>query len=943
MKKLFTLIALIVVAGLSYFYFPSTTNSNDSSKQIASNEDETNGLANVSFNEKRDYAYKPYVKYLHEILQNQDTKTIPIKEVLKARQSVEANTPSKSAADQLTWEELGPNNFGGRTRAILVDKDDPNKVYTGGVAGGIFVSEDGAETWKPILDEENPTLMSVASVTQATNGDVYIGTGEYLASAAYGFGLAGTPLSVGSGIYKSTDRGATFQQLPATIPGIPGRDIENVEWLFVISMAASTKDPNTIFAGTNNGLHITYDGGQTWEKKEELQSSSPAWEVRTASDGRVYVINGTRVYVSNDDRNFTDLTDNLGFTLNTARKRLAIAPSDPNTVYIVTTENGILKEVAQSKDGGNSWIIIGKGGATQSQFRPCGSNAQCDYDLAFAVDANNPNRIFVGGVQLWSWSETDGWAQITFSAGRDIGITEFYVHADVHEVYFDPHNSEHMFVTSDGGIFKSENASSSTPSYESKNKGYNVTQFYSVGASYFGEVIGGTQDNGTPYINYSGSSLLSGDDVFGGDGGYTEISKVNHNVMFVEYINGQMVRSSNKGESFSNFFNEDTNDGGNLAEGAPFITSFFLYENLELYKTQGIDVSSFFTGGNNGKLWLAPNVLDVSKVPVWVDIAEFDEGNNALKALSAMAFTKDPTTEKPGNITLYAINRSGEIARVTNLNLEVDEVTKEIDEDYTTANFTPSEFRGRFTSGLAIFPNNPNGEIVVSAGNYGNEDYVWLSENARLGDVSRIEFNSIQSNLPKVPVHDILIYPDNPEYYAIAATEFGLWSYSKTTGEWTEQNKGIGRVPVHRVRIENMIPLEEFPNASCPIIYAGTHGRGLFRSTQFSVPLFCNTDIIWNNGVGVNEEEKLNGDVNIYPNPAVDVLNVDLTLNTASQSTNYELYDVQGRIVRQDDLGNRAAGQHQINIELSDIPAGNYFLRIFADGKNQVKQIVVAK
>ncbi len=932
MKKLFTLIILMVVAGFTYFYFPTNTDINSS-----------NTTAEYKYKE---YAFKPYMHHLHQILQNQETESIPVANVLKARAEVDNFTPSKSSATTLNWQELGPNNLGGRTRAIVIDKDDPDRLYTGSVAGGMFLSEDRGETWTPYLDEDHPNFTAIASITQSSNGDIYVGTGEFVPNSLYGRGLGGHPFSLGSGIYKSTDRGATYQQLAPTTPQVTNTDTPyDVEWLFVTTMATSSKDPNTVFAGTNSGLYISYDGGTTWEEQTDLRESDPVWEVKVASDGRVYVLNGTRIYVSNDDRNFTDLTDNLGVTLTIGeRKRLAISPTDPNTVYIVDIAGSLLNQVLQSKDGGNSWILIAQGGAGQSQFRPCTSAAgQCNYDLAIAVDATNPNRIFLGGIQLWSWAEGDGWEQISFNFGEDNARSPYYIHSDIHEICFDPHNDTHMYITTDGGVFKSENANTNTPSYESKNKGYNVTQFYSVGASYFGEVIGGTQDNGTPYVNYSLSSLKEGVDVYGGDGGYTEISKVNHNVMFVEYVEGQMVRSSNKGESFSNFFNEDTDDGGKLAEGAPFITSFFLYEDFDLYQNKGTDISSFFTGGNNGKLWLAPNVLDVSKVPVWVDVAEFDVGQNANRALSAMDFVPEPTSEKDGLISLYAVNRSGEMVRVTGLNLEVDEVSKEIEETYTTNNFTPDAFQGRYTSGLAVNPFNVSGEVYVSAGNYGNDEYIWVSRNAKLGDVSKIEFESIQSNLPKVPIHDI-VFNNDPDYYIFAATEFGIWSYSKTTGEWTEQNAGIGRIPVHRIRIENMISKEDAPpNTACPILYAGTHGRGIFRSTDLTIPIFCNTEIIWNNGVGLNESTQLDGEIKVYPNPVMDVANVDLTLNTASQNTNYELYDLQGRMVKQADLGNRLAGKHQLSVEVNDLAAGNYMLRVFADGKIAVKQISVVK
>ena len=135
-----------------------------------------------------------------------------------------------------------------------------------------------------------------------------------------------------------------------------------------------------------------------------------------------------------------------------------------------------------------------------------------------------------------------------------------------------------------------------------------------------------------------------------------------------------------------------------------------------------------------------------------------------------------------------------------------------------TDNFNNLPFKGRSTEGIAVDSGNPN-IVAVCSGNYGSSSHVWLCENAKSGNPT---FVDISDDLPDVPVYDIVIDRSDPGHFIIVGTELGIWTYSKDYDCWTEQNTGIGRYPVYSLKVEHM------NQVGCKVIYAGTHGRGIF-------------------------------------------------------------------------------------------------------------------
>ena len=202
-----------------------------------------------------------------------------------------------------------------------------------------------------------------------------------------------------------------------------------------------------------------------------------------------------------------------------------------------------------SHDNGITWEqhTPGSNGGVLSIY-----NGQGGYNTTASFDPTNPDRVIVGGIDLWEWQQqvsnpTSGsWDKISewFRSPQD----PLYVHADNHELKWS--NSDILYVGNDGGIGRSSDQGTTfTPA----NRGFNATQFYGIAYGLDQSVIGGTQDNGSLYNDHTNATYQDFVEFSGGDGFEAEISAFNPNVIFSTLYNGVVYRSADGGESVSIF------------------------------------------------------------------------------------------------------------------------------------------------------------------------------------------------------------------------------------------------------------------------------------------------------------------------------------------------------------------------------------------------------
>ncbi len=462
-----------------------------------------------------------------EMTHDPATGKIPVDALSQSRAYMNRKMREKSTRNpiaNINWEERGPNNIGGRTRATLWDPEDSangyKKVYAGGVGGGLWVTTDITATnviWNRVDDFwDNLAISSIAY--DEVNEIYYVGTGE---------GFGNIDAIRGGGIWKSDDGGSTWSVLSATTGYRYINELKTYDGIVVASTWA--------------GVKRSTDGGNTWTDEVSGQWA----DIEVASNGDMYVSN-----YSGDVRKSTDQGNNWTEVLNLSERRveIATAPSNSNYIYALVGDGSNIGAFKRSTNGGNSWTDVN---VPLYKSQSCVNSTsdftrgQSWYDLTIAVDPADEDVIIVGGVDLHR-SQDGGqtWSSISYWTGA----CDAYVHADIHDVNPRPGNPDHILVGCDGGVYYSTDAfaTNSNPTFAGKNAGYNITQYYggdihpATGSPY---LIAGAQDNGTQVLEVAG--LTSGRTVTGGDGAFSHIDQDEPLIQLSAYVYNNVYVSTN--------------------------------------------------------------------------------------------------------------------------------------------------------------------------------------------------------------------------------------------------------------------------------------------------------------------------------------------------------------------------------------------------------------
>ncbi len=482
-----------------------------------------------------------------------------------------------------TWTPLGPGNVGGRTRALLIHPRNPDTMFAGAASGGVWRTTDGGKSWAPLTD----LLLNLAVNSLAfdpNNPDIiYAGTGE---------GFFNGDATRGAGIFRSFDGGNTWRRLDGT----GGKD-----FYFVNDMTISKNNSNRIYAATRSGVMRSVDGGATWIRAVDEERNNGCSDLAMRTDTATDVVfaacglpsniqspgNVQASIYRNDNASALGGWDVVYSEEGMSRTSLAIAPSNQNVIYAVSSENGAtgaphsLHAVFRSTSGGdpNSWGKVNDGRsnklnsalftnpiwAFQNECRPGVGVSQFFYqgwyDNVIAVDPQSENIVWVGGIDLFrsddggaNWGMASFWQEEKTSAR--------YVHADQHVIVFHPQfnsatSNRTMFVGNDGGIFRGDNVRAQTVtgnqaacsaqlsriSWQPLNNGYGATQFYHGAAFPDGRsYLGGAQDNGV-VIGSDDFGANGWRELLSGDGGYVAVDPTNPNILYAEN-NGLSLKKS---------------------------------------------------------------------------------------------------------------------------------------------------------------------------------------------------------------------------------------------------------------------------------------------------------------------------------------------------------------------------------------------------------------
>ena len=292
-----------------------------------------------------------------------------------------AKAALKTSGGTLNWVERGPGNVGGRTRPILVDPDDPDlhTWWVGSVGGGLWKTINRGLAWQYQTDDL--PVMSVTSLAMAESNHniIYMGTGE-------GFGnIDGVD---GNGIFRSTDKGATWEHLAATTA--------NADFRHVNRLAVDPSNPDVVVAATGAGIFRTSDGGMSWTevyegpgRVQDLRAQPGNFDMQIAGANSVGILYSADAGLT---WQLASVVWNDGF----GRLEVAYSLSSPNIAY-AATEGGVSAQLYRSEDGGISWVPTVGTGANPTNWL----GAQGWYDNTLAVHPFKPDTVFVGGILLW--------------------------------------------------------------------------------------------------------------------------------------------------------------------------------------------------------------------------------------------------------------------------------------------------------------------------------------------------------------------------------------------------------------------------------------------------------------------------------------------------------------------------------------------------------------
>jgi len=423
-----------------------------------------------------------------------------------------AQTPVRYDAGTISGlpaRNIGSAAMSGRISALDAVKESGRlTVYIGAASGGVWKSINGGTTFKPVFDKESVQSIGAVTVDPSNPKIVWVGTGE---------SWARNSVSVGDGIYKSTDGGENWASV-----GL--KDSERISRILV-----DPKDGNTVYAcatghlwddNAERGVYKTTDGGKTWRKvlaganlstgcgmlamsaQEPRTIYASTWDFRrqgwTFRSGGP----GSGLFKSTDGgERWTELTPANGKGLPDkpyGRIAVAVAPSKPQVVYAMIESKK--SALFRSDDGGATWSALD---ASQYMvWRPF-------YFAHLIVDPKDENKVF----------KPDGPLLVSVNGGKSFSVTSENAHGDFHDLWIDPANPNLVLAGDDGGFWRSTDGGTRWEHLMNLP----LSQYYHVsvdGADPY-RVYGGLQDNSS----WVGDSSYPGgvtnarwENMYGGDG-----------------------------------------------------------------------------------------------------------------------------------------------------------------------------------------------------------------------------------------------------------------------------------------------------------------------------------------------------------------------------------------------------------------------------------------
>jgi len=453
------------------------------------------------------------------------------------------------------WRCVGPAYCGGRIESIACPAGVTSTIYVGVGSGNLWKTENNGSTWQPIFDHESTFAVGAVAVAPSHPEILWVGTGEVLmARSSY----------AGTGVFKSLDGGDSWQHM-----GLPdtyhiGRvliDPHDPDLVYVAAIGHNYTD------NPERGLFKTTDGGQTWQRilyvsdrvgcvdvhmdpQDSQTLYAIMWERQRKAWHNVTAGPGSGLYKSVDQgRSWTRLTQGLPMGDHVGRMGLAIAPSNPQVLYVLVdnhqlhpeSQRKIGGEVYRSDDRGHTWRKI--------HSEPLPTAIGYDFCL-IRVAPDNENQVYVLGNYLLM--SDDGGKHYVRNQGRVINLRPHdarVIHLDHHDMWIDPTNPNRLLSGTDGGLYMSYDRGKTWL----RVNNFPITEVYAVTVDMAQpyNIYIGTQDNaalmGPGDYSLSDQGVEPWQHIYldrwgGGDSYFTWVDPMDSNTIYYEHQFGDMRR-----------------------------------------------------------------------------------------------------------------------------------------------------------------------------------------------------------------------------------------------------------------------------------------------------------------------------------------------------------------------------------------------------------------
>jgi photosystem II stability/assembly factor-like uncharacterized protein len=890
--------------------------------------------------------------------------------------------------DSDAWTNVGPvgidmaasfipywGTVSGRIRGIDVHPTNPNVVYIGAAAGGIWKTTNGGANWVDKSGDLNMLTFGSIAIDPSNTDVVYAGSGETM-------WLFNTTTFEGDGLYKSTNGGDNWTKITNGFGSQTQFSDIKVSPTNSNIILASLGTGNYNYQGvTNQGVWRSADAGVTWTRVINLTG---AFDVAFhPTDGNFcYAVIGNKEatggFFVSTDAGVTWTNSNTGLPGASSRGRIQfeVAASNPLIIYLLIYNTAAISVgrtscAYKSVDGGTSWTQISPGVNIAGTYDGFNQNDQGNYDLCLTIHPTNPNNVFFGNVEI---SKTTNGSAISFvrnpgGYNGGVGAWACYTHVDIHRIMYAPSDANVMYVCCDGGIYKSTNGGTS---FTHINNGINTLQFYRAASHPTNPSIlyAGAQDNGN--ISTTNKGATSWGFESSGDGMECFVDYSNANNVFMSTQFGSLLRSTDAGVNWATVV---LGEGSITAWTAPYWQH--PTQPAKIYAAHTRKIKRSLDAGANWTDLTPANIITSNRI---TSVAHSTVNTNNMM-LAASNFTLSPQV-------MYSVNEGA---------------------NWTSVNFALSGFSGVMVHRVVADPVDAN-TFYIARASYTTGQVI---KTTNLGT----NWTNISGDLPAITVSDIFIDPLNASNIYVG-NDFGVYLSTNGGVNYSKLSNGMPFVPV--------LDFSYYSFNGTRFLRAASHGRGIFelnldaplpvQLASFSsgvagrdVRLNWSTSQELNNagfevqragirqeatgnwerigyveGKGTTNEQTnysfvdkklgagkykyrlkqvdvngnfeyfvLNGEVVVgvperfslgqnYPNPFNPVTSISYELPDAGDVV-LKVFDVTGREVRTVVNERMPAGYHTVKFDARELSSGVYFYRLSVGVVSAVKRMVVVK